>query len=338
MNGTQIGVLVAMCVVFLLVASLLVFILLRLGRQRRADQKSTDAEAQEGSGRVLHFFDLFRTPRSLDLQAMSITDAKSLQSALAAACGMPDGTSLTLLCVDEVGRSVVMDLDRLVFPDEQLELRMRHTEGRPLLLAEEDKPLTPTPATYQQEVPVRQNYNTEIDVTYARDGGRLPRLGGASQTACSNGAVPPPVILPLSSRISSATPVSITAARYVVQGGGGALGKDAAAFVEAAMMGSTRCTVTLPYGARVIVEPNARAAWLLDENNRSAGAPLLREAAEAVRYTVDNMSSVQWCPYTRPFYLPPGRWCIRAESSTADHRCIETVSRVFTVDIVPQNR
>ncbi|ESL11349.1 hypothetical protein TRSC58_00902 [Trypanosoma rangeli SC58] len=338
MNNIQIYVLVAMCVVFVLVASLLVFIFLRWGRKRRTNPKLSDAAASEEGGCVLHFLDFSRTPQAVDIQAMCITDAKSLRSALATACGLPDGTSLTLLYVDETGRSVEMDLDRLVVPDENLRIRMHHTEGRPLVLSQEVKSLSFTPVKYEQEEPAKQKYNGVIDVTYTRSGGRVPDVGGVSQRPYTNGCVPPPVILPLSSRISSATPVSITAARYTVRSSGVVLEKDAAAFVEVAMMERTRRTVTLPCGARVIVEPNERAAWLLDESGRNVGVPLLREAAESVRYTVDNMSSVQWCPYTHPIFLPPGRWCIRAESSTVDRCSVETVSRVFTVDIVPWNR
>ncbi|EAN87389.1 hypothetical protein C3747_114g95 [Trypanosoma cruzi] len=338
MNDVQIGVLVAMCVVFVVVASVLFFLLRLWGCRRRTDRKRADADPPKGGEYVLHFIDFSGTPRSFDVRAMAITDARSLQSALAEACGLPDDTSLTLLCPNGMGQHVEMDLNQLVFPDNQLESRMRHTEEQPLLLSRELSDPQSTGTVRQLVEPSQQNYYNGIDVSYTRSSSCVKNAGDVSHGPETTGDVPSPIILPLCSRIGSATPVSIAAVRYVVQGSDTLLDKDAAAFVEEAMMGSTRRTVTLPCGARVIVLPSERAAWLLDDYDRNVGVPLIREAAEVVQYNVGNMGSAQWRPYKHPIFLPPGRWCICAESSTADHRFVETASRVFTVDIVPRKR
>ncbi|EKF32395.1 hypothetical protein MOQ_003750 [Trypanosoma cruzi marinkellei] len=339
MNDVQIGVLVAICVVFIVVALVLFFLLWLWGCGRRTDRKLADADPPEGGEYVLHFLDFSGTLRSVDVRAMAITDARSLQSALAEACGLPDDTSLTLLCPNGLGQHVEMDLNQLVFPDNQLESRMRHTQEQPLLLSREVSDPQSTGTVRQVVEPSQQKYYYDgIDVSYTRSSGCVKRAGDVSYGPESTGDVPPPIIFPLCSRIGSATPVSIAAVRYVVQGSDTSLDKDAAAFVEEAMMGSTRRTVTLPSGARVIVVPGERAAWLLDDYDRSVGIPLIREAAEVVQYNVGNMGSAQWRQYKHPILLPPGRWCICAESSTADHRFVETASRVFTVDIVPRKR
>ncbi|KEG10248.1 hypothetical protein DQ04_03981010 [Trypanosoma grayi] len=347
MKSAQIGVLVAMCVVFVAVAALLVFLIVRwgrLGRKRLADSLANSAALTDGH--VLHFVDMSNTLRSVDIHAMSITDGVSLQSVLATLCGLQDPETISLVYTNEAGCCVEVDLDRLVRPDAELHGRLRRTIEQPLLLTRHEQvlksPAMPGSEQWAPSVGNARNASDEIEVNYRRDADRLSskrvRHVGAVRPMSSGGNVPAPLILPRRRHISSTTQVSILAVHYVVESEGTVLDEHATAVVEDAMAGGVQRTVTLPNGEHVAVEPRERAAWLLN-NSRSSGTqdgalPLIRKTAEVLQYTIDNMSSAQWYPYRHPFFLPPGRWCVRAESSTFDHRFIETNSRVFTVNVV----
>lgn len=345
MDTVLMWVLIGVCVCCFFAVCVILILLKVWGLACCKNKSNDDSNLVKERDYVLHFFDMSKAPRFIDIRSMSITDGTSLQFALAKLCDLRDPASLSLAYLNNVGCRVEVDLDRLVYPDAELKKRMISTVKRPLLLTRQDNVAQFAQTTFcELPRPQQQPRSSDVGTNFAPEWHDQQRSSRSTVSYCNNYA-PPPVIFPLSSRICTTTPVIIRAVRYVVRnggdnfsdcGGGNELDEECAAIVEEAMLGGVSRTVALPNGFNVFVDPKTSAAWLRDVNSdgRNFGLPLLREEAEVLRYTFDNTNSAQWCQYKNPIFLPPGRWCLRAESSTADHRLVETSSRVFTVDVL----
>lgn len=183
-----------------------------------------------------------------------------------------------------------------------------------------------------------------LALTNVEDGGsrgirRLPALEGDG----SHSPGPVPRIFPTSSTITPNTPVCIMAATYTVRhldGTTHVLDDATTAVLEAAMCGdSTSRTIRVErgeyHGCVFLVHPERGEATL-----RAPGmvdCTVVRRRAEGVQYTVDRTNSTQWRTFNRPFFLPPGRWCVRARATSASTTHSPSTAKVYTVTATNAN-
>ncbi|KAH8611669.1 hypothetical protein ERJ75_000985000 [Trypanosoma vivax] len=334
------GVLSLLCLIFF------IWVVARCHRWRQAAREQRDLGADsEGGSRKLYFLDMDGSLRCIDLVGERITNGRLLQNAISRVCCVLSPELLSLTYKNKLGNYVEADLDLLVRPDKELPRRLEQAERAPLRLSWQTK-LHKQNTPWQEAVreSVVQPTHGSVEVTVDTE------IRGNSSSASmvsqeSNGVFPPivrnndsappvplPIIMPVQSNIVSSMPITIQATQYVVQSVGHVLPDNVAASLREALSKQVNSVIDIGGGTTIIVAPQQQLAWLETADGRRM--QLEERRAPVLQYTVDDNGATQWYPYTRPIYLPPGKWCLRAEASTEDHRIVKTSSRVFTVDIV----
>lgn len=177
----------------------------------------------------------------------------------------------------------------------------------------------------------------------------LPSAGAAVYAADGAGMAPTPVIHPAETHhIATSTLISITAATYtVLHSAGGRTELDAVntARIEAARMRwDHRSSLLVPLvtgpltGYLCAIDPVSEGATLFAPASTAASArtaePMVCLRADALYYTVERVNSTQWLPFTAPFFLPAGRWCVRARAVLYRDDSSQTSAKVFTVNVM----
>ncbi|CAD2214538.1 hypothetical protein AGDE_09154 [Angomonas deanei] len=265
----------------------------------------------------------------------------------------PDTLTLTYVNTSHV--FVEMDLDLLVREDDQLGRRLRHTGERPLYLgrvsscppalmgSNNDPNYNPNSGyNRNQNIEVNVNHPGETvgngaNVLYSPPADRV-LYSPADDVMESSGQGPVPCIFPVRSHVVVDTPIVVSAATYYFtnnNNNSNNILQDRATVtaLEAVMSGCERSTTVYPgagpfAGSRLEVLPTQGVVTL------NGQCVLRRVPAAHVRVTVDRHDASQWERYKGPFYLTPGRWCVRARASNHDDREVSSIARVFTVDVV----
>ncbi|KAK7199966.1 hypothetical protein NESM_000045100 [Novymonas esmeraldas] len=164
------------------------------------------------------------------------------------------------------------------------------------------------------------------------------------------GMAPTPVVHPCETHhITTSTLVSVSAATYtVLHSNGGRTELDAVntARVEAARLRwDRRQSLVVPLasgvlaGYQCLLDPVSEAATLVATSaipgaSASSAEPVVCQRADLLHYTVERVNSTQWLPYSGPFCLPAGRWCVRARAVLFRDDSSKTVAKVFTVNVL----
>lgn len=389
MKDWQIAVLVIICVIFLISAFLLGFLIYRTW----LDGLPACYPGCTRKKNVLYYLDFSYQLQFVDIKRDYIHNGTALQQCLAKKLASTSPTATAdweLLCLSYLGndyrevtpsaaeRTVPLDLDRLVANDAQRDARMRHTAERPLFLQllEEVYPnsgggtggtvLNNPLAGCQPSTAGRPVDSIDIDVNISRAGQATPAqsqltpsqtpaaqsLVPYSQTrrpapplpACSSS--PKPLLFPTEVYITDQTPIFILAAHYYLYDPNGAvqvLDEVTTATLEAGMCGESTNSGNRADGSspclRLREGPYESATVLLDVGKGTAvlrrpgvvDCTLVRRAADHVQYCVDRQNSSQWEPFEKPLQLPPGRWCVRAQATSAFGVSPTTTAKVYTV-------
>nr|CCC93828.1 conserved hypothetical protein [Trypanosoma congolense IL3000] len=314
----------------------------------RNEVPSTGDLAQEG--RRLYYIDFAGNGRVLDVGTMGIIDGDALLSSVAMHCGLRDPSAITLMYVNEAGRNVEVDPDLLLLQDDELPRRLMQTKTNPLRLGWHLNALEKKRRRSRQQKIVdvidtgemSQMYSPNGSVRYAdgspSSGAMFGRAETESQAACDSfvDEVPVPIILPAASNITTDTPVTITATRFIVESTNDVVDTNIAIAVREALSKRMHRSIPLDCGSTIVVDPSRFSVFL--KTPRGTNHVVREYPASNLHYTIDNSGASQWYPYRNPIFLPPGRWCVRAEASSVDHLFIETSSRVFTVNVAGANR
>lgn len=160
------------------------------------------------------------------------------------------------------------------------------------------------------------------------------------------GLAPVPLIHPCNTHhITTSTPVTVTAATYTVLHHNGCRSVlDAAntAVIEGARLRWDRrqsLVVSLVSsvfaGYQCVIDPVTENGNLLPPRGVGTLAePIVCQRADALQYTVERVNSTQWLPVERAFYLPAGRWCVRARSLLYSDDSTKSTAKVFTVNVM----
>ncbi|KPI87013.1 hypothetical protein ABL78_3925 [Leptomonas seymouri] len=160
------------------------------------------------------------------------------------------------------------------------------------------------------------------------------------------GMAPTPIIHPSDTHhITTSTPIVITAATYTILYNNGARSVlDAAntAAIESAYLRWDRrhsLVSTLVSGAlagyQCVIDPVTENGNLLPPQGSGGFAePIVCLRADALHYTVERVNSTQWLPFERAFYLPAGRWCVRARSVFYRDDSTKSTAKVFKVNLM----
>ncbi|CBZ26096.1 conserved hypothetical protein [Leishmania mexicana MHOM/GT/2001/U1103] len=179
----------------------------------------------------------------------------------------------------------------------------------------------------------------------------LPPSNFSSSYACDIfGMAPTPVIHPCDTHhITTSTPVSITAASYVLlnaNGSGTELDAMSTARIEGARLRwDRRQSLVVSFvsgvlsGYQCIIDPITEEATLSTESaaratNVNGVESIVCRRADALYYTVERVNSTQWLPFDKAFYLPAGRWCVRARATLYCDNSSKTIAKVFTVSMI----
>ncbi|CAJ1993624.1 hypothetical protein conserved [Leishmania donovani] len=178
-----------------------------------------------------------------------------------------------------------------------------------------------------------------------------PPSNFSSPYACdASGMAPVPVIHPCDTHhITTSTPVSITAASYTVLNANGSrteLDAISTARIEGARLRwDRRQSLVVPFmsgvlsGYQCVIDPVTEEATLSTESaaraaNVNGVESIVCRRADALYYTVERVNSTQWLPFDKAFYLPAGRWCVRARATLYCDNSSKTIAKVFTVTVI----
>ncbi|KAG5464819.1 hypothetical protein LSCM4_00260 [Leishmania orientalis] len=165
----------------------------------------------------------------------------------------------------------------------------------------------------------------------------------------ASGMAPTPVIHPCGTHhITTSTLVSVTAASYTVLYANGSrteLGAANTAKIEGARLRwDRRQSLVVPLvstmsGYQCVIDPITEEAKLFAAPPAlTAGVDGVQtiecERADVLYYTIERVNSTQWLPFSKPFYLPAGRWCVRARAVLHRDNSSKTSAKVFTVYVM----
>ncbi|KAG5464077.1 hypothetical protein LSCM1_00257 [Leishmania martiniquensis] len=165
----------------------------------------------------------------------------------------------------------------------------------------------------------------------------------------ASGMAPTPVIHPCGTHhITTSTLVSVTAASYTVlhvDGSRTELGAANTERIEAARLRwDRRQSLVVPLasdmsGSQCVIDPITGTAKLFAAPSAlgtgvDSVLSIECERADALYYTVERINSTQWLSFCKPFYLPAGRWCVRARAVLHRDNSSRTAAKVFTVYVM----
>ena len=294
MKDWQIAVLVVIIVIFILVMIIYAFL---VGKRWWEGTFST----KEGLPNLLYFVDLKKQLRSIPLDTVRppITDGPSLRRELARLCSIAEDDTIALSRVDEGNVLVELNLDELMAPSNRSSAAF---------------------ASMQTPYHVSRHWVT-------RSQSPPPIAHDAISVAVDADMVPIPNIFPHYPNITTDTALIICAVDYTFPDSGLRVNPADVPQLDIALLAREPSMVRLRDGQEVLVEPANRSCKL-----QPSGASLRMTPAQVVRYCYENSPNPRWRIYSEPFRLPAGRWCVRAEAATVDHRYSRSNSRVFTVD------
>ncbi|EAN78107.1 uncharacterized protein TEOVI_000526800 [Trypanosoma equiperdum] len=302
-------------------------------RKRTKTSNTDDDDSAAQSGCALHYIDMSGNERVLDVNALGARDGITLLATIANHCGVQDSSAIALTYVNDARRCVEVDPDLLLRSDGELSDRLMQSKFFPLRLGWRVKPPQPEQKRHQ-----KQRVDEDAKACSAEESRIATRIHECPQEMANGsykdvvGSTPLPLILPTNSHITSSNPITITAAQYTVEGSNYVLDVNTVVAMQEALRQHTPRSILLEDGSVILVDPARRTVCLrTPQGNQCA---VTEHPAGELKYTIDNKGAGQWYPYRCPIYLPPGRWCVRAEASSADHRRVRTTSRVFTVDVV----
>ncbi|CAG9583777.1 conserved hypothetical protein [Leishmania major strain Friedlin] len=178
-----------------------------------------------------------------------------------------------------------------------------------------------------------------------------PPSNFSSPYACdASGMAPAPVIHPYDTHhITTSTPVSITATSYMVVNANGSRTEldamNTARIEGARLRWDRRQSLVVPFtsgvlsGYHCIIDPVTEEVTLSTESaaraaNVNGMESIVCQRADALYYTVERVNSTQWLPFVKAFYLPAGRWCVRARATLYCDNSSKTIAKVFTVSVI----
>jgi hypothetical protein len=182
--------------------------------------------------------------------------------------------------------------------------------------------------------------------THAQPSPPQAARGTSIYSADLPGMAPAPVIHPCDTHhITTSTPITVTAATYTVlhrNGTRSVLDAANTAMIESARLRwDRRQSLVIPLVSGVFAgyhcgfDPVTENGSLLPpQGGGTLAEPLVCLRADAVQYTVERVNSTQWLPVERAFYLPAGRWCVRARSALYNDGSSKSVAKVFTVNVM----
>lgn len=163
----------------------------------------------------------------------------------------------------------------------------------------------------------------------------------AVTTSCALEPSLSPFLLPTTHHISTKTPLSIHASMYYVCLDSGAtrrLDAYATTAIDKVLLANQKgsdYTFAVPqqgkYAHREFHFAGSRITLRASQPGER-DCVVTRRASDAIFFTFDKSMNAHWQRYTRPFYLPPGRWCVRARAQY-DGEEGGSVSRVFAVEL-----
>jgi hypothetical protein len=310
MEPWAIAAIVIMCIVF--TAILLLYAGLYIRFTRRIDGRVV-------SSTTLYYWDFYRTLQKVNLpQNDDHLDPSVVLQAIA-----HDMTSiysrkdvspqtLTLARFDKVAQTyVALDLNVLLSASHK-SLFVRQTAYQPLVLLqrrEED-------GLYRSDPSTTKSFSS-------RRTSHLSILDGFRSS---------PTILPASPLITTETDVTVSSQAYCFQADPTEpVPPIVVKMIESGLRSTSRAMLaTDDKEFVVVVDPMTKPApTILVRHRHNPPQRIAVARPESIRYCITETGD--WRPYTRPFRLPVGRWCVRVECIARDGS-IRSDSRVFTVE------